>query len=125
MPRQAQVAAAAAAAAAPTNGCQCTPPLRTSSVHILWDLDNIPVAHAMHLPLIGRRLMQAVLRHAGGRQGAAPQPAAGSDVAVPHRPCQLTAYANERTLARLGGEAAARRALALVGGQLVAVPVRK
>lgn len=112
-------AAATATAAAAAVAGSSPGTLPAHSIHILWDLDNISVAHAAHLPLIGRRLMRAVLRHAGGRQGAAPPSTAE------HPACQLTAYANERTLARLGGEDAARRALALIGGRLVAVPVRK
>lgn len=117
-------AAAATPAAAAANSSQAPPALHTArSVHILWDLDNIPVAHAAHLPLVGRRLVLAVQRHAGGQQGATPSPT--SSGAATHPACQLTAYANERTLARLGGADAARSALALVGAGLVAVPVRK
>lgn len=116
--------AAAAATPASANSSQAPPALHTArSVHILWDLDNIPVAHAAHLPLVGRRLVLAVQRHAGGQQGATQSPT--SSGAATHPACQLTAYANERTLARLGGADAARSTLALVGAGLVAVPVRK
>lgn len=111
--------AATATAAADAAARSSPSTLPAHSIHILWDMDNISVAHAAHLPLIGRRLTHAVLRHAGGRQGAAPPGTAE------HPGCQLTAYANERTLARLGGVGAARRALTLIGARLVAVPVRR
>ena len=97
---------AAPAAAAPQS---CLP---ASPVSIWWDLDNVTVQHPAHLPLVGRRLQLAVRRHLvpPGRQQEA---------------CQLTAYANERTLASLGGAEAAAAALELVGGRLVAVATRK
>lgn len=91
---------------------------------IAWDLDNIPVQHAAHLPLVARRLVAAVERHclvAGQQQQQQPS----------YPPTQLTAYANERTLARFSGRGgrsgadAAARALALVGGRLVPVKTRR
>lgn len=98
---------AAAPAAAPHSGSP-----DGSFVSIWWDLDNVTVQHPAHLPLVGRRLQLAVRQHLVplGRQQEA---------------CQLTAYANERTLASLGGAEAAAAALALVGGRLVAVATRK
>jgi hypothetical protein len=104
-------------------------------VHIFWDLDNIRVCHMGHLPLVARRLLLAV--------GQLVLPGPGSEDGGPHsrdvpaaeRQQHLTAYANEHTLARLGGrrgatgshdaQSLAARSLALVGGRLVAVPVRR
>ena len=83
-----------------------------SLISIWWDLDNVAVQHPAHLPLVARRLLLAV------RQRLVP----------PDRrqeACQLTAYANERTLAGLGGAEAAAAALGLVGGQLVPRAVRR
>lgn len=94
---------------------------------ILWDLDNIPVAHIGHAPIIGRRLLLAVQQHMA-QAAAAPQ-AGGSSLPPCHvAGWQLTAYANERTLMRLAGEdgsAAVERALACIGARLVAVKVRR
>lgn len=110
-PTRRRHAVAAVAAAASAGSSPAAPVLHSPSAHVLWDLDNIAVAHAMHLPLIGHRLVQAVARHALSASG--------------NGATQLTVYANERTLARLGGPDVARRALALVGGSLISVPVRK
>lgn len=102
-------------------------------VHIFWDLDNIRVPHMGHLPLVARRMLHAVEQHvlpqlgvAGGR--SLPLGAAGG-------PRHLTAYANENTLARLWRGAASSQdaqalaalslSLALQGGRLVVVPVRR
>jgi hypothetical protein len=70
------------------------------------------VQHPGHLPLVGRRLLLAV------QQLLVP-------LELRHEPCRLTAYANERTLAGLGGAEAAAAALALVGGRLVRCAVRR
>lgn len=81
-------------------------------ISIWWDLDNVAVQHPAHLPLVGRRMLLAVRHH----------------LVPPERrqePCQLAAYANERTLAGLGGAEAAAAALALVGGRLVRCAVRR
>lgn len=88
-----------------------------SLLFIAWDLDNMPVQHLAHLPLVARRLAAACCQHIHGQPRSRPPP-------LP-LPCRLTAYANERTLARLEGPGAAERALALVGGRLVAVKTRR
>lgn len=117
------------------------PPLPREKICVLWDLDNIPVALPAQLPLVGRRLMHAVqqllLLEAGSTQQAAaaapPQQLAGTP-AVPLLDCHITAYANGQTLARLAASSGAAEesaatvaahALALIGGRLVAVPVRR
>lgn len=77
----------------------------------------MPVQHLAHLPLVACRLAAESHRHLLGQPGSCPP--------LLSLPCRLTVYANERTLARLEGPQAAERALALVGGQLVAVKTRR
>lgn len=91
--------------------------LQASLLFIAWDLDNMPVQHLAHLPVVALRLATACCQHLLCQPGSCSPRLPAS--------CRLTAYANQRTLDRLDGPEAAERALALVDGRLVAVETRR
>ena len=89
-------------AAAPTRQA----PLEVAHCRLLWDLDNLPPRGLKELPRVVQQLRASV----GALAGCEPR---------------LSAYANARTVARLGGAAAAAAALEALGAELVLVHVRK
>ena len=135
-------AAAAGTAAAVALAAQLPPAVepRPLLTLLLWDLDNVPVRHPLHLPLVARRVAAALRTHfpgtccgdAAAAANAAPQHAGAAAARAPYPlGCSLVAYANEATLTQLGGGdagqglQAASAALALIGGRLEAVPNRR